>query len=405
MHASKYKQLFNLTIKSILRRKLRSILTILSVVIGIASVIALILLSDGLINTVNDQFNQMGGNVIMVLTGNIRNPMQSSRLSKEDMLTLKDVEKFERIADVKNVYAMNFLNGKVQYKNEDQFAYIATLPLEKMDSAFEFFSVNLSEGHFFNNKEGNNAVIGNYTANEMFERKIKVGNRIKINDVEFKVIGILEPIGNEADDKIIYITRKAADAVFNFEDYVNYIMIETEDGADNEAVVSRLDKELKRTRDEDTYMLISAEDVLDLITRVLTLIKVILTTIAGISIVVGSLGIINSVYTSVLERTKEIGVLKSIGAKISDITFIFVLESVLLSLVGGIIGFVLGIAIAKGVSLYVISAGFDMFTIVVTKEIAIMAFLLSVIVGVIAGLFPARSAAKLNPVTALRGSM
>ena len=406
MSSSKYNKLFKLTIKNIFRRKLRSILTILSVIIGIASVIALVLLSDGLLNTVNEQFDKMGGRVILVLAGNFQgNPFESGRLSKENMLNIKDSENIEKIPSVENVFAMNFLNAQITYRNQDEFAYLATLPVEKMDDAFDFFDVSVSEGKTFNGKEGNNAVIGDYIAKKMFDREIKTGNKIKINDMDFRVLGILESIGNEADDSTIYITRKAGDDLLNYEDSVNYIMVKTKADTDNKDTVKRIERLLAKTRDEENFMIISADDFLELITRLLTLIKVILATIASISVVVGSLGVINSVYTSVLERTREIGVLKSIGAKINDITFIFVLESLLLSLAGGVIGFGLGVGIAKGVSLYAASAGFDMFTISITVEIVLLALILSVIVGIVAGLFPARSAAKLNPVNALRGSM
>ena len=406
MSSSKYNKLFKLTIKNIFRRKLRSILTILSVIIGIASVIALVLLSDGLLNTVNEQFDKMGGRVILVLAGNFQgNPFESGRLSKENMLNIKDSENIEKIPSVENVFAMNFLNAQITYRNQDEFAYLATLPVEKMDDAFDFFDVSVSEGKTFNGKEGNNAVIGDYIAKKMFDREIKTGNKIKINDMDFRVLGILEPIGNESDDSTIYITRKAGDDLLNYEDSVNYIMVKTKADTDNKDTVKRIERLLAKTRDEENFMIISADDFLELITRLLTLIKVILATIASISVVVGSLGVINSVYTSVLERTREIGVLKSIGAKINDITFIFVLESLLLSLAGGVIGFGLGVGIAKGVSLYAASAGFDMFTISITVEIVLLALILSVIVGIVAGLFPARSAAKLNPVNALRGSM
>ena len=406
MSSSKYNKLFKLTIKNIFRRKLRSILTILSVIIGIASVIALVLLSDGLLNTVNEQFDKMGGRVILVLAGNFQgNPFESGRLSKENMLNIKDSENIEKIPAVENVFAMNFLNAQITYRNQDEFAYLATLPVEKMDDAFDFFDVSVSEGKTFNGKEGNNAVIGDYIAKKMFDREIKTGNKIKINDMDFRVLGILEPIGNESDDSTIYITRKAGDDLLNYEDSVNYIMVKTKADTDNKDTVKRIERLLAKTRDEENFMIISADDFLELITRLLTLIKVILATIASISVVVGSLGVINSVYTSVLERTREIGVLKSIGAKINDITFIFVLESLLLSLAGGVIGFGLGVGIAKGVSLYAASAGFDMFTISITVEIVLLALILSVIVGIVAGLFPARSAAKLNPVNALRGSM
>jgi putative ABC transport system permease protein len=406
MSNSKYKQLFNLTIKSIFRRRLRSILTSLSVVIGIASVIALVLLSDGLLNTVMDQFDSMGSNSIFVFAGNFQgNPFESGGISKENQLTVKDADNLEKISDVEIVYGMNFFNGIINYKTENEFANIVTLPVEKMDSALDYFNVSIAEGKNFNGREGNYAIIGDYTAKKLFGREIKVGNKIEINGVEFKVIGILNVVGNTDDDNTIYITQKAGDQIGNFNGTINYMVLKLRPTANSTLATNRIKKQLNRTRSEDSYLLITADDFLELIKRVITLLKIVLITIAGISIVVGSLGIINSVYTSVLERTKEIGVLKSIGAKISDITFIFVLESVILSLFGGIIGFGLGYGISRFVQFYAASAGFDMFTIIVTKEIILLALGLSFLVGVVAGLFPARSAAKLNPVNALRGSM
>jgi putative ABC transport system permease protein len=172
--------------------------------------------------------------------------------------------------------------------------------------------------------------------------------------------------------------------------------------ADGNLVAKKAEKVLGRTREEDTYLVITAESFLELIKRVLNILRSILISIAGISLVVASLGIINSVYTSVLERTREIGVLKSIGAKISDITFIFVFESVILTLVGGFVGFWTGIGIARLVVLYAATKGFTMLTITITPELVIIAFLLSLTVGIISGFFPARSAAKLNIVDALR---
>jgi len=266
----------------------------------------------------------------------------------------------------------------------------------------EFMSVKLDKGKTFNNREGNFAVIGPYAAKEIFKREIKIGDSIKLNNVNFKVIGILEPVGNQQDDSSVYVSRKAGQIIDNYGDNVNYMILKSKKDADGNLVAKKAEKVLGRTRKEDTFLVITAESFLGLIKRVLDIMKSILIAIAGISLVVASLGIINSVYTSVLERTREIGVLKSIGAKVTDITFIFVFESIVLTLVGGFIGFLAGLGIAKLVILYAATKGFTMLTITITPELILGTFLLSLTVGIISGFFPARAAAKLNIVDALR---
>lgn len=403
MNTEKYKKLINLTIKNIFRKKLRSTLTILSVIIGIASVVALIVLSESMLAAVSDQFNKMGANSIFIMSANFQgDPNTAGRVSEETMLKIQDAESLEKIAEVEDVYPMNFFTARAEYKGEEQFLYVVTSPSKNFDSLLEFMSVKLDKGKTFNKREGNFAVIGPYAAEEIFKREIKIGDTLKLNDIDFKVIGILEPVGNQQDDSSIYISRKAGQAIDNYGDNVNYMILKSKKEADGNLVAKKVEKELNRNREEDTFLVITAGSFLELIERVLNIIRSILISIAGISLIVASLGIINSVYTSVLERTREIGVLKSIGAKISDITFIFVFESVVLTLVGGFIGFWVGVGIAKLVVLYAESKGFTMLVITLTPQIIIATFLLALTVGLISGFFPARAAAKLNIVDALR---
>lgn len=403
MNTEKYKKLINLTIKNAIRKKLRSTLTILSVIIGIASVVALVVLSDGLFNAVSDQFNKMGANSIFIMSANFQgDPNTAGRVSEETLLKIQDAENLEKIPEIEEVYPMNFFTARSEYKGEEQFLYVVTSPADNFDSMLEFMSIKLSSGKTFNKKEGNYAVIGPYAAKEIFKKEIKIGDTLKLNDVSFKVIGILEAVGNQQDDSSIYISRKAGEQIDNYGDNVNYMILKSKKEANGDIVAEKVKKILGRTREEDTFLVITAESFLELIKRVLNIMRSILIAIAGISLVVASLGIVNSVYTSVLERTREIGVLKSIGAKISDITFIFVFESVVLTLVGGFIGFWAGIGIAKLVVLYAATKGFTMLTITITPEIVLATFLLALTVGIISGFFPARSAAKLNIVDALR---
>jgi putative ABC transport system permease protein len=402
MSSEKYKSLINLTIKNIFRKKLRSTLTILSVIIGVASVVALIVLSEGMLAAVTDQFNKMGANSIFVMPAFNGNPNTSGRVSEENRLKMSEAYSISKIAEVEEVYAMNFFTAKGEYKGEELFVYVVTIPSDKLDSMFKFFDVRIDKGKSFDGKDGYIAIIGPYLAKEAFNREIKVGDTIKINDVDFKVGGILEAVGNESDDSSIYIGRKAGLAVDDYGETVNYMMIKSKEDADADLVVKKIERILKKTREEGTYTVISSESFLELIRRVMNMMRSILIAIAGISLIVASLGIANSVFTSVLERTKEIGVLKSIGARISDITFIFVFESVVLTVVGGIIGFFAGIGIARLVILYAATHNFTMLTIHITPWLVIMTLLLSLIVGLVSGLFPARAAAKMNIVDALR---
>jgi putative ABC transport system permease protein len=403
MNSEKYKSLINLTIKNILRKKLRSTLTILSVIIGIASVVALVVLSEGMLAAVTDQFNKMGANSIIIMPANFRgDPNTAGRVSEETMLKMSDADNLSKIAEIEEAYPMNFFTARSEYKNEEQFVYVATIPSDRLDSMFEFFDVRLAEGKSFDGKDGHFAIIGPYLAKEMFKREIKVGDTIKLNNVDFKVSGILEAVGNEQDDSSVYIGRKAGLEVNNYGENVNYMMLKSKKEADADFVVKKVEKTLGKTREEDTFLVISAESFLELIKMVLNIMRSILIAIAGISLIVASLGIANSVFTSVLERTREIGVLKSIGARINDIVFIFVFESVLLTVIGGIIGFFVGLGIAKLVILYAATKNFTMLTIHITPMLVILTLLLSLIIGVVSGLFPARAAAKMNIVDALR---
>ncbi len=403
MNANKYKSLINLTIKNIFRKKLRSTLTILSVIIGIASVVALVVLSDGLFAAVSEQFDKMGANSIFIMSANFQgDPSQAGRISEDAMLKMSDMDNIEMIPEVEEVYPMNYFTAKGEYKGEEQYIYTVTIPADKLDSAFDFFAVSIDKGKSFDGREGYFAVIGTYLAKETFNRKIKVGDTLKLNGVDFKVTGILQAVGNQQDDSTVYIGRKAGLAVDNYGENVNYAVLKSKRDADGELVAKKVEKALGKTRKEDTFAVITAQSFLEMIKRVLDIMKAILVAIAAISLVVASLGIANSVFTSVLERTREIGVLKSIGARINDVTFIFVFESVVLTLAGGVIGFFAGLGIAKLVILYAASHNFTMLTIQITPMLVVMTFAVSLVVGVVSGLFPARAAAKLNIVDALR---
>ncbi|MFA5745474.1 MAG: ABC transporter permease [archaeon] len=403
MNSEKYKSLINLTIKSIIRKKLRSTLTILSVIIGIASVVALITLSEGMLGAVSAQFEKMGSNSIFVMSANFKgDPNQAGRVSEETLLKMSDADNISKLGEVEEVYPMNYFSTKGEYKGEEQIVSVVTAPSDRIDTMLDFMDIHLGTGKTFNGKDGYYAMIGSYLATDGFKRKIKVGDTLKLNGIDFKVTGIMAPVGNQQDDSQIYIGRKSGLAIDDYGENVDYMVIKSKKGADGDLIVKKIEKILGKTRKEDTFAVITAASLLELIKRVLNIMRSILISIAAISLIVASLGIANSVYTSVLERTREIGVLKSIGAKVSDITFIFVFESVLLTLVGGVIGFGVGIGIAKLVVLYAAAHNFTMLTITITPYLVITTLVISLVVGIASGFFPARAATKMNIVDALR---
>ena len=420
MNQLKFKELLNLTIKNIYRRKLRSILTILSVTIGIAAVISLILISNGLFNAIEKQFDSMGVNSIFVMSssfgggmaeGDMKPPVQSgggtlsSRTGSDLSLTINDLKTIEKIPEIEEAFAFTYKVLKVKYKNQDNFVNVLAVDEKNADNALKGMSLEIREGTSIQGKKGHNVVVGAYFADKLFDKPIKVGNTILIKNTEFKVTGILKPVGIAQRDSQIFINRDNAIELFEVDSKkVDQILAKAKNSEEVLEVKEKINKRLKKTHDKDSFTIITSLQILKMIKSILNTIKVILISIATISIIVGSIGIMNSIYTSVLERTKEIGILKSIGAKREDIYFIFVIESVILSLVGGIIGLGFGILISKAVEWYTIYKDLGILSVEINIGIVLLAIGLAVIIGFLAGLLPAKRASKLNTVNALKGN-
>ncbi len=403
MNNEKFKHLINLTIKNIFRRRLRSILTIISVMIGIAAIIALVLVSDGLFNAIEGQFTSMGTNSIFIFGQNMQGPSTgNSRLADDIQLNMRDVKNIDRIPEVKLVSGISFRITKFEFKAEEAYPMVVIAKEDIADDTFNAFNMNIAEGTSIQGKKGHNIVIGPYIAEKMFNSKIKIGNKVKLEGIDFKVIGILEAMGNSDDDSQMYITREIAKEIYDIGDNLEQIIIKTKEDANVLSVKEKIEDVLEKDHEEDSFMVITANQILELIKGILNTLKIILIAIAAISIVVGSIGIMNSIYTSVIERTKEIGILKAIGAKANDIYILFISESVILSLVGGVLGLILGALIAKGVEWYAISQSYDILTIIISWQAVFLAIGLALVIGVISGLLPSKKATRMKVVDALK---
>ena len=408
MNLKKYKSLLSLTTKNIVRRRLRSTLTILAVMIGIAAVVALVLLSNGLFNSIQGQFDKIGANTIFVLPitlgGGAGSPNAGTgqRLGDNLKLTMEDVKDIERISGITEVIPMSFLTSKIEFNRQEQYQLVFIVEADLANRAIEIFDQKIREGTGLIDKQGQKVLIGSDVADVLFDRQIKAGDVIKIDGRDFKVVGILEASGDPQNDGSIFMLRETASNLYPIGNDVSEIVIKTNTQYDPIVIKDKIQTKLDKTHPKNTIMVITANQILAIIKSVLNVLKIILTAIAGISIVVGAIGIMNSIYTSVLERTKEIGVLKAIGAKPKDINFIFISESIILSLVGGVLGLGFGILIAKGVEWYTISQGINMLSIVIGPSIIILGIGLAVVTGVFAGILPARRAKHMNTVDALK---
>ncbi len=242
---------------------------------------------------------------------------------------------------------------------------------------------------------------------DVFKKGVDVGDKIKINDQKFRVVGIYKPFGNPDDDSSVGIPLETARELFDEPDELFVIMARTKDGFNTADVAEDIKEKLRRDRGlkegEEDFTVQTYEQLREGAGVVLDIVHLFLIGIASISLMVGGVGIMNTMYTSVLERTREIGVMKAIGARNSDIMMIFLIESGIMGMVGGAIGVVIGIALSKIVE-YVAEQELGMVLLKanVSIELILGALTFSFLVGCISGILPARQASKLNPVDALR---
>ena len=385
-----------MAVNSIRHRKLRSWLTVVGIIIGVAAIISLLTISRSLESTLEQQFEQFGANRIIITAKGFQGPGTLSQ-----GLTDEDVRTIENIAGFEYVLPGLFRSAEITYRKEAGFTLIGALPAEHYDQFYADTGVGLQAGRTIKDDEQNVAIIGSRAAAEMFSRELTLGNKITINKVEFKIVGILEEIGNAQDDNQINIPLEAARKIFQEPERVDTIIAQVKSSSDIPLLQEKIEKELERKRGDTNFQVLTADQILEQINQILGIMQAVLIGIAAISLLVGAIGIMNSMYTSVLERTKDIGIMKAIGARNSDILQIFIIESGMIGLVGGLLGTALGTGMAFAIGSFSKSAGF---LLIIKIEIVVLVFglLFAFIVGIVSGVLPAYQASKLKPVDALR---
>ena len=387
---------FLMAVNNIRHRKLRSWLTVIGIIIGVAAIISLVTVSRSLESTIESQFEQFGANRIIISPKGFQGPGTVS-----EGLTTKDVRTIERISGFKYVVPAIFISTEVKYKKEVGFTLINGIPSENFEEFFLDSNSQLKEGRFIEPGDRFEAVVGSRVVEDMFDNPLKLGSKIEIRGQDFEIVGILEEIGNSQDDNQINIPLETAREIFNKPDDVDGIIAQVKSPDDIPLLQERIERELERDRHDTNFQVVTATQILEQIGEVLGVIQFVLVGIAAISLIVGGIGIMNSMYTSVLERTKEIGIMKAIGAKNSDIFQIFLIESGLIGLVGGLFGTLLGTGIALIIGQLSKNSGF-LLIVKIEALVLIFGLLFAFFVGVISGVLPAVQASKLRPADALR---
>jgi putative ABC transport system permease protein len=400
--------------RALAKNKMRAGLTVLGVVIGIAAVTSMVSLGQSASYLVQSQFEAIGTNVIVVFPGSKR----SSGVSQANIPTLTARDSDAIAKECRAVLASSPLvgaQGQVIYGNSNYS------PREMYGVGAEYLTVRnwpLARGGYFSEREIGSAekvcVIGHTLVAKLFQTTNPVNETIRIKNIPFKVIGVLEKkganmVGDDQDNIVLmpYTTVRKRLQGSEF-DNVNAILASARSPAlmaEAQMEIDQLLAERHRINvgEPKDYAVQSTTEIAAVFAIVTGTLTMMITSIAGISLVVGGVGIMNIMLVSVTERTREIGIRMAVGARPRDILTQFLVEAVLLSCIGGVIGFLLGVAASWGfISLINVLTSGTKWTLTISIPAAIVAFLFAAAVGIFFGFYPAWRASKLDPIEALR---
>lgn len=399
------KDYFELGIKNLKKRKLRSWLTVVGIFISVSTIFVLVSLSLGLQNAVNEEFRLFGTDKFFIEpAGQLAGPGSGGAVQ----LTIDDVNTVVKVQGVKDYSYATIGNAEIEFKGEKRFVMVIGFPLDKSAVLTESGSYKAASGKLLQKGDVGKIMVGSlYSKGSVFSQDVEQGNTININGVDFKVKTVLEPIGSPTDDKMIYMPIDDFKSLFNNTNRIDEIIVQVNPGANVKDVAALAEKRLlsERGLTEDTkdFTILTPEELLASIGVVLNIITAFLVGVALISLLVGAIGIANTMYTSVLERTSEIGVMKAIGARNSDILYIFLIESGLLGLVGGILGVLLGFGASKVVQFIANAAlGTNLLQTAAPWYLFVGCLAFAFLIGAVSGVLPAWGASKVRPVEALR---
>lgn len=401
-----FTELLKMAWRSLAANKLRTFLTMLGVIIGVTSVIALVSVGMGVKKNVVDSISRLGSNMLIIMAGSSNRGGPRGAAGSITTLTYADAEAIKnKIKNIEHVSPTVQGSYQIVYGHENWNSTVTGVVPEYV----AIQSLTLKSGLFFSEHDvdvrNRVAVIGSTVATNLFDNVNPVGKKIRIGNAPYTIIGVLESkgqsTGGQDQDDVVLIPLTTAQERLIGITHVRSINVQVSDADKMDEVQSNIEKLLRqrhriRAGTEDDFNVRNMTSIMETMTSTTTMITLLLGAIAGISLIVGGVGIMNITLASVTERTREIGIRKAIGATYSNIMLQFLIESTMISIIGGVIGIGIGIVAAQAIS------KFGDFTTVISGLSIAASFGFALFVGIFFGMLPARKAARLDPIEALR---
>ncbi len=402
-----FSESFIMALTSLYANKMRSLLTMLGIIIGVGAVIALVSVGMGVRSNVTSSIASLGSNMLIISPGASNKGGVRGAAGSRQTLKYDDAKAIKsKVKDIDYVSPTVQTSYQIVYGNQNWNTTVQGVTPEFMSIR----SLSVSNGSFISqndlDKRNRVAVIGTTVAENLFEEKNPVGQNIRINNQPYKVIGLLaskgqSSMGQDQDDMIYVPITTAMERMLGIT-YVQSINVQVSDSTKMDQVQENIETLLRQRHHltagnkEDDFTVRNLTSLMETVSQSTSMLTLLLGAIAGISLLVGGIGIMNIMMVSVTERTREIGIRKALGATFMNIMTQFLIESMVIGVIGGLIGILVGI----GASQLISKVG--NFTTVITATPIIVSFVFSVGIGLFFGIYPARKAAKLDPIEALR---
>lgn len=394
---------FRIALVSLFSNKLRSALTMLGIIIGVAAVVILVSLGQGVQDYITDQFESLGAQIIRASA--IRGPW--SRTEPLSLATADAIADPSRVPSASMVMPQTSATYAVVHGGNEFSVSVLGVTTDYL----EILGREVTSGRFFTEDDMDNyaqvALIGVETVENLFGTADPIGEYIRVGRVLFEVIGILDDTGGQDDDLVVVpLTttqlRLNGERTTNGDRPVNTILVLAQDSSQIDAAIEQVERVLREERgiedgEEDDFRVFSASVIAESLTSTIGTLTLFLGIVAGISLIVGGIGVMNIMLVNINERTREIGLRKAVGAQSWDIVLQFLTEAVVITLVGGIIGVLIAFATAAAASTLIPD-----FTASVSASSVILAMGISASIGIFFGVYPANRASRLNPIDALR---
>ncbi len=399
---------FVLAFKNVRKRGIRSWLTMLGIFLGIAAVVSLISLGSGLKTAITGQFTSLSTNILTISSASTGfGPPGATAVRK---LNDHDYDIIKNTPGVGLVIPRLIRIVRVEYNKILQFRYIGSIPneQEQVDELVKAFDIQTQDGKFLKAGESGKIVLGNdFVKENSFDKKISIGSSITIQGKEFEVIGILKRASTFTLNSVVLMSEDDMKDILNIDDDIDLIVAKVDDEDNMESIAKEIERRFRKDRNQDEgeedFSVQTPAQSISAVNSILNIVTIVVSGIALISLLIGGIGIANTMFTSVLERTKEIGIMKAIGARNRAILSVFIIEAGMLGLVGGIIGAGIGLLLAFSASSAANAAlGETIIKVQPSYPLLFGSIAFSFVIGICSGIVPAYQASKLKIVDALR---